>query len=482
MTNRPRRVPDSNRRSDPGLPGRATTPSADPTPGSRAETDTMGSVRVPGDRLWGAQTQRSLEYFAIGDERMPRALVHAYGIIKAAAAQANHECGSLPADLAHAIEVSAGVLALGDLDDEVPVRLYTTGSGTHLNANVNEVVANHANGRLGHALGSKSPIHPNDHVNLSQSSNDTFLTAMHMALLDALDRTEAGVDALIAELDAKASEWEPLRKTARTHLMDATPMSAGAEWRALSASVRRALEGTMRARDELLEVPLGGTAIGDGIAAAPGFRDAAIAALGARSGRDFRAPRDPLAAQSTIEAVAEAHGALKSLASALFKVGNDLRWMASGPRGGLAELTIPANEPGSTVMPGKVNPTQAEALLMACVRVLGNDVSVAICASEGNFQLNAFRPLAIAAALESAQLLGDASASIATNLVRGARLNPATLERALDSPMILTALSPRLGYERTARIIARAEEEGLSAREAALADGVDPQVVDSVLA
>jgi fumarate hydratase, class II len=448
------------------------------TPGWRQEWDSLGPMYVRQDKYWGAHTQRSLQYFKIGTSRMPLPLIHAYGAIKAACAHTNAELGVIPSWKASVISQVALEIEQGQLDDHFPVGVYTSGSGTHVNANVNEVIANRANEILDQPMGQRLPIHPLDDVNRSQSSNDTFISALHIALLRQLDELVIQVEHLIEELNHKSSEWRTTMKVGRTHVMDATELSVGDEWLAFRASIARALNQITSASDGLHELAIGGTAVGNGINTPSGFRDEVLKALTARCGRRFRVPADPFSAQSTIDSVLAVHGALRQLATALFKIANDVRWLASGPVGGLNELIIPVNEPGSTVMPGKTNPTQCEAAMMACLRVMGNDVTMGHIAAEGNFQLNNFRPLGAFMALESTQLLADAAGSFATNLVHGTSLNRKRIheyrERAV---MRLTVLTPVLGYDRVARIAKRALDEGHSLRSAALEDGVEPDLL-----
>ncbi len=451
--------------------------------GTRTEHDSMGPVEVPADRYWGAQTQRSLVHFAIGEDRMPLAVVHAYGHVKRAAAEANAALGRLPGWKAEAISRVCAEIVAGALDDEFPLSVFQTGSGTHTNANVNEVVANRANQLLGGRPGSSSPIRPDDDVNMSQSSNDTFVTAMHLAAYDVTTaRTVPGLERLRADLDRRATEWAGVMKVGRTHLMDATPLSVGQEWSGYAAALGAALDWLTQSLTGLTEVALGGTAVGTGVNAPPGYGPLVVQRLAALTGQPLTPARNPFAAQATIDPLVRAHAALKTTAVTLFKIADDVRWMASGPRSGLRELRIPANEPGSTIMPGKVNPTQAEAVLMACLLVLGNDVTVAAAGAEGNFELNAFRPLAISTYLRSAAVLGDAAASFAVHLVDGARLDGDRLASDVDrSVMVLTALSPVIGYERAATIVRDAVDHDLSAREAALRHGVPADVFDEAI-
>jgi fumarate hydratase, class II len=447
-----------------------------PMPGWRIESDSLGEIEVRVDNYWGAQTERSLRYFSIGVSVMPISLVHAYGAIKAVCAKTNAHLGVLPVWKSIIIARVAAEIEQGLLDQHFPIGVYTTGSGTHLNANLNEVIANRANALLGQPMGSKHPIHPDDDVNRSQSSNDTFMTAVHIALLREVRSFAEASQGLLDELAVKVQSWSDIPKMGRTHLMDATEMSVSDEWQAFASSLDRARTRVVSANDALLEIALGGTAIGNGINTPENFREQVVTALSVKCGIDFTVAPDPFAAQSTLDPLLEVHGALRQFAAALFKMTNDLRWLASGPHGGLQELRIPANEPGSTVMPGKTNPTQTEAVMMACLRVMGNDVIMGQAAAEGNFQLNTFRPLAAHVALESVGLLSGACTSLALHMIRGTQLNDRQISaNRKNSIMRLTALVPSLGYERVARIAKRALDEGLTPLQAALEDGVDPE-------
>jgi len=441
----------------------------------RTERDSLGEVRVPAHRYWGAQTQRALEHFPIGGEahRLPAALVHALGTVKVAAARANAELGRLPQDLAGLIARAAAEVACGRWDDEFPLSVYQTGSGTQSNMNANEVIANRANELAGAPRGAYSPIHPNDHVNRGQSSNDVFPTAMHVAAVARLeDALVPALDALRETLAAKAAAFADVVMLGRTHLQDATPVTLGQVVGGWLAQLDAAREGLARARDGLLPVALGGTAVGTGLNTHPRFASTAARHLRELTGRPFRPAHDFFAAVSAHDAVVDASAALRTLAAALMKLANDVRWYASGPRGGIGELHLPANEPGSSIMPGKVNPTQAEALTQVVVRVYGNDATVAFAGSQGNFQLNVYKPVMAATLLESIDLLADAIAAFDRHCARGLEPVPAAIRRHLeDSLMLVTALSPRIGYEKAAEIAQRAHREGLTLREAALASG-----------
>ncbi|QHG63798.1 class II fumarate hydratase [Pseudomonas putida] len=437
---------------------------------SRIETDSLGPVEVPEDAYWGAQTQRSLINFAIGKERMPLAVLHALALIKKAAARVNDRNGDLPADIARLIEQAADEVLDGEHDDQFPLVVWQTGSGTQSNMNVNEVIAGRANELAGKGRGGKAPVHPNDHVNRSQSSNDCFPTAMHIAaaqavhdkLLPAIAELSAG----LAELSARHSK---LVKTGRTHMMDATPITFGQEVSAFVAQLdyaQRAIRATLPAVCELAQ---GGTAVGTGLNAPHGFAEAVAAELAALSGLPFITAPNKFAALAGHEPLTSLAGALKTLAVALMKIANDLRLLGSGPRAGLAEVRLPANEPGSSIMPGKVNPTQCEALSMLACQVLGNDAAIGFAASQGHLQLNVFKPVIIHNLLQSIELLADGCSNFQQHCVAGiepdAEQMAAHLERGL---MLVTALNPHIGYDKAAEIAKKAYSEGKTLREAAL--------------
>lgn len=451
--------------------------------GWRAESDSLGTINVPADRYWGAQTQRSLTHFSIGTERMPLAVYRAYAHVKKAAARANERAGVLPAWKAAAISRVCEEILDGSLDDHFPLYVFQTGSGTHTNANVNEVIANRANQLLGGRPESPGPVHPNDDVNMSQSSNDTFPTAMHVAAYDTTIRlTIPRMRELQGSLSSKAVQWADVMKVGRTHLMDATPLTVGQEWSGYSAALGQAVTDVEHANRGLLPVAMGGTAVGTGLNAPTDFSAMAVEELAATTGYPFVQSENPFSAQATLDPMVRAHASLKSAAVTLFKIANDLRWLASGPRHGLQELHIPANEPGSSIMPGKVNPTQTEAMLMVCLQVIGQDTTIAMAGAEGNFELNAFRPIVISNYLRSAILLADACHNLGRFLVQGAELNTRQLRINLDrSVMVVTALSPVIGYERAAAIAQHAMAHDIDVREAALQLGVDPETYDSVI-
>ena len=440
----------------------------------RIEHDTMGAVRVPADRLWGAQTERSRTNFRIGAERMPLALIHALVRVKRACAVVNHRLGRLSAEARDLIVQVCDEILTGRHDDEFPLSVWQTGSGTQTNMNVNEVIANRAaqivHGRLDRAR----PVHPNDQVNLSQSSNDVFPTAMHVAAVYALeDRLLPALADLHRTLDAKAAEFAGIVKIGRTHLQDATPLTLGQEvggWAALIASSTGQITGAL---DPLRALAIGGTAVGTGINAPTGFGAAVAAQLSRDTGRTFRAAANPFHALSAHDPLVFASGAVKGLAANLMKIANDVRWLASGPRCGLGEISIPANEPGSSIMPGKVNPTQAEALTMVVCQVFGNDTTIGFAASQGNFQLNVFKPVLIHAFLQSVTLLADSVRSFDRHCVAGIQPVRERIEDNLRrSLMLVTALNPHIGYEQAAAIAKKAQADNLSLREAAVALGI----------
>ncbi len=443
------------------------------TGGTRIERDTMGEVPVPADRYWGAQTQRSLEHFRIGGERFPREMIRALGLVKKACALVNQELGLLPADIAQAIVRAADEVIAGALDDHFPLVVWQTGSGTQTNMNANEVIGNRAIELLGGTLGSKTPVHPNDHVNRSQSSNDVFPTAMHVAAVEEITgRLLPAVDALAAALGDKARAWAGIVKVGRTHLMDATPLTLGQEFSGYVAMLDRAAGAIRGALPGLCELAIGGTAVGTGLNAPEGFGARVARVLGALTGQPFTRAANPFQALASHEAAVTASGALKTLAAALTKIANDVRWMGSGPRAGLAELALPENEPGSSIMPGKVNPTQCEALTMVCAQVMGNDAAIAIGGASGAFELNVYKPLIIHNLLHSIRLLADACGSFRVHCVAGLRPDEARIRDLLErSLMLVTALAPVIGYDRAAEIAKRAHRSGVTLREAALALG-----------
>ncbi len=442
---------------------------------TRTERDSMGEVAVPADRYWGAQTQRSLTNFAIGRDRhrMPRAIVHAFGLLKLAAARANAELGELDDERARLIEAAAREVADGALDEHFPLVVFQTGSGTQSNMNANEVIANRANELAGQPRGGKHPVHPNDHVNRGQSSNDTFPTAMHVAVvLELHTRLHPPVKALRDTLADKAAAFTDVVKSGRTHLMDATPVTLGQEIGAWVAQIDAALDNLRHTEQGLLDLAIGGTAVGTGLNAHPRFGQTCAGQLAALTGHAFRSADNRFAQLTAHDALVNVSAALRTLAGALFKMANDVRWLASGPRTGIGEVLIPENEPGSSIMPGKVNPTQAEALTMVCARVFGNDATVAFAGTQGNFQLNVYKPVMVHGVLESLQLLGDAARSFDLHCARGLAPDRMRIAELLErNLMLVTALNRHIGYDRAAEIAKKAHQEGTTLKEAALALG-----------
>ena len=442
---------------------------------SRTETDSMGAIDVPADRYWGAQTQRSIRNFPIGVARFrwQRPVIRALGILKKAAAQANAELGELPADIAALIVAAADEVIDGKLDAHFPLVVFQTGSGTQSNMNANEVISNRAIELAGGVLGSKRPVHPNDHVNRGQSSNDTFPTAMHIAVVEELERALfPAVARLRATLAAKARAYHDLVKTGRTHLQDATPITLGQEIGAWVAQLDFGIQAVRDALPGLYDLAIGGTAVGTGLNAHPQFGDRAAGHIATLTGRPFRAAPDKFFALAAHDALVQTSAALRTLAGGLMKLANDVRWLASGPRCGIGELIIPENEPGSSIMPGKVNPTQAEALTMVCVQVFGNDAAVAFAGTQGNFQLNVYKPVMVHNVLESIGLLADACGAFDDHCAVGIEPNRPKIEENLNrNLMLVTALNRHIGYDKAAEIAKKAHREGLTLREAALASG-----------
>jgi fumarate hydratase, class II len=444
--------------------------------GTRTETDSMGPVEVPADRYWGAQTQRSLHHFAIGDpgaERMPLEIVHAMGVLKLACAEVNAAGGRLDERRAALITAAAREVAEGGLDDHFPLFIWQTGSGTQTNMNANEVIANRAIELAGGRLGAKDPVHPNDHVNMAQSSNDTFPTAMHIAVArELVERLVPSVQALRDALALRADEFADIVKIGRTHLQDAVPLTLGQEFGGYVAQLDAAMERIGATLPGIHELAIGGTAVGTGLNAPKGFGEAAAARIAEHTGLPFVSAPNKFAALAAHDALVFASGALAALAAGLMKIANDIRWLGSGPRSGLGELVLPENEPGSSIMPGKVNPTQSEAMTMVCVQVLGNDAAVAFAGTQGNFELNVFKPVMAANVLRSARLLADACSSFRSFAVEGLGVDRARIDELVGrSLMLVTALSPRIGYDRAAEVAKKAHHEGLTLREAALSLG-----------
>ena len=431
----------------------------------RIEHDTMGEVRVPANRCWGAQTQRSHENFPIGTEKIPQEIIHAFAVLKKAAALANCKLGNLDARRANAIAAACDEILAGKLDDEFPLVVWQTGSGTQSNMNVNEVVAARANALLGEKL-----VHPNDHVNKSQSSNDTFPTAMHIAALTAAeDHVLPALDGLAATFERLSAEYADVIKVGRTHLQDATPLTLGQEISGWSSSLRRDERMIRGAMEGVRELALGGTAVGTGLNALPAFGETVAQEISALTGKHFVTAPNKFHALTSKDELVYLHGAFKALAADLMKIANDVRLLASGPRCGIGELLIPENEPGSSIMPGKVNPTQCEAMTMVAVQVIANDVAVGMAASQGNFELNVFMPVCIYNFLQSARLLGDVMRSFELRCARGIKPNREKIQAYLDeSLMLVTALNPHIGYENAAKVAKTAFAEGITLREAAV--------------
>ena len=431
----------------------------------RIEHDTMGEVRVPANRCWGAQTQRSHENFPIGTEKIPQEIINAFAVLKKAAALANCKLGNLDARRANAIAAACDEILAGKLDDEFPLVVWQTGSGTQSNMNVNEVVAARANALLGEKL-----VHPNDHVNKSQSSNDTFPTAMHIAALTAAeDHVLPALDGLAATFERLSAEYADVIKVGRTHLQDATPLTLGQEISGWSSSLRRDERMIRGAMEGVRELALGGTAVGTGLNALPAFGETVAQEISALTGKRFVTAPNKFHALTSKDELVYLHGAFKALAADLMKIANDVRLLASGPRCGIGELLIPENEPGSSIMPGKVNPTQCEAMTMVAVQVMANDVAVGMAASQGNFELNVFMPVCIYNFLQSARLLGDVMRSFELRCARGIKPNREKIQAYLDeSLMLVTALNPHIGYENAAKVAKTAFAEGITLREAAV--------------
>ncbi|HEX6707306.1 MAG TPA: class II fumarate hydratase [Albitalea sp.] len=440
----------------------------------RIEVDSMGPIEVDADRLWGAQTQRSLEHFRISTERMPPELVTALAAIKRACAQVNRELGLLDPKLAQAIEGAADEVLAGRHDAEFPLAVWQTGSGTQSNMNMNEVLANLASQALGGGRGKERVVHPNDHVNMGQSSNDVFPTAMHVSAAVAVARRLLpALSELRAELAAKAGTYRDLVKIGRTHLQDATPLTLGQEFSGYEAQLGQAIATVNAALPQVHELALGGTAVGTGLNTHPEFGARVAARLAESLGLPFVSAPNKFAALAGHEPLVALHGALKTTATALTKIANDLRLAASGPRSGIGELSLPENEPGSSIMPGKVNPTQCEALTMACCQVMGNDVALSLGAAQGHFELNTYKPLIAHNLLQSVRLLADASHGFDVYCVRGLEANRERIAQLVaGSLMLVTALAPHIGYDRAAKIAQKAHAEGSTLREAAVAMGV----------
>ena len=442
--------------------------------GFRIESDSMGKVEVPADRYWGAQTQRSLQNFKIGGERMPPALVRALGIQKQASARANMALGTLDAKLGAAIVEAAGEVINGKLADEFPLVVWQTGSGTQTNMNANEVISNRAIEILGGEIGSKKPIHPNDHVNMGQSSNDSFPTAMHIAAVEEIERRLIpALAALHQALSAKAVEFQPIIKIGRTHLQDATPVTLGQEFSGYAKQVEYGIARVRTALPRLYQLAQGGTAVGTGLNARKGFAEKFAEEAAAITGLPFVTAENKFEALAAHDALVEASGALNTLAASFMKIANDIRLLGSGPRCGIGEIHLPENEPGSSIMPGKVNPTQSEAMTMVAAQVMGNHVTVTVAGATGHFELNVFKPVIIFNVLQSIRLLADAADSFTRNCVVGIEANTARIEKLLyESLMLVTALNPHIGYDNAAKVAKKAHAEDTTLKEAAIALGL----------
>jgi fumarate hydratase class II len=440
------------------------------SPKTRSETDAFGALDIPADRLWGAQTQRSLHNFRIGTERMPIEIVRALGLIKRAAAEVNRDLGSLDAKRAGAIAAAAQDIADGKLDPEFPLSVWQTGSGTQSNMNVNEVIANLANVALGGELGSKKPVHPNDHVNMSQSSNDSIPTAMHIAAaLQIEHHLKPALAHLNKALDKKAKEFGKIVKIGRTHTMDATPITLGQEFSGYAAQVKSAVARLAIAQRELYPLAQGGTAVGTGINSKPQFAKLFAKRIAALTKLPFTSAPNKFEHMAAHDAYVSVHGAINATATALFKIANDIRLLGSGPRSGLGELALPENEPGSSIMPGKTNPTQSEALTMVCCQVFGNQTTITLAGSQGHFELNVYKPVMAYAMLQSIRLLGDAANSFTDNCVVGIKPNVERIRELLErSLMLVTALSPKIGYDNAAKVAKAAHANGTTLREEAV--------------
>jgi fumarate hydratase class II len=436
---------------------------------TRVETDSMGPIDVASDRYWGAQTQRSLHHFNIGDDRMPREMIRALGILKKAAALVNHDLGKLDRDKTDLIVRACDEVIEGHLDDHFPLRVWQTGSGTQTNMNANEVISNRAIELAGGVMGSKTPIHPNDDVNMSQSSNDTFPAAMYIAAAEQLNKLIPRIQELHDAIDAKAKEFTGVVKIGRTHLKDATPLTVDQEMGGWASLIERDIERLKAAMPGLLDLAIGGTAVGTGLNSHPEFGARAAKKIAELTGLPFASHPNKFAALSAHDELVWASGALKTLAASLMKIANDVRWLASGPRCGLGELILPENEPGSSIMPGKVNPTQSEALTMVAVQVFANDLAISFGGSQGNFELNVYKPVMIHNFLHSVRLLRDATRSFVEFCIAGMEINQEQIDKHLkESLMLVTALNPHIGYDKAAQVAKNAHQKKISLRESAV--------------
>jgi len=448
-------------------------PQRPPASLTRIESDSMGEIEVAADKYWGAQTERSLLHFNIGNDVMPREMIRAFGILKKAAALVNRDLGKLPAEKAELIVRACDEVIAGQLDDHFPLRVWQTGSGTQTNMNANEVISNRAIEIAGGVMGSKKPIHPNDDVNMSQSSNDTFPAAMHIAAAEQMNKLIPAIQIIHDAIDAKAKEFKDVVKIGRTHLQDATPLTVGQEMSGWASLLERDIERMKVTLPGLYELAIGGTAVGTGLNAHPEFGERAAKQIAELTGLPFKSHPNKFAALSAHDEIVFCSGGLKTLAASLMKIANDIRWLASGPRCGLGELIIPENEPGSSIMPGKVNPTQSEAMTMIAVQVMGNDAAIGFAGSQGNFELNVFKPVMIHNLLHSIRLMHDASHGFVEYCIAGMTLNREQIDHNLrDSLMLVTALNPHIGYDNSAKIAKHAHKKGISLRESAIELGL----------
>jgi fumarate hydratase class II len=442
-------------------------------PNTRIESDSMGEIEVPADKYWGAQTERSLLHFNIGDDVMPREMIRAFGILKKASALVNNELGKLPDDKLKLIVQACEEVIEGKLDEHFPLRVWQTGSGTQTNMNANEVISNRAIEIAGGVMGSKQPVHPNDDVNMSQSSNDTFPTAMHIAAAEQMNKLIPAIQTIYDAIEVKAEEFKDVVKIGRTHLQDATPLTVGQEMSGWSSLLERDIDRVNATLPGLYDLAIGGTAVGTGLNAHPEFGERAAKKIAELTGLPFKSHPNKFAALSAHDEIVFCSGALKTLAASLMKIANDIRWLASGPRCGLGELIIPENEPGSSIMPGKVNPTQSEAMTMIAVQVMGNDAAIGFAGSQGNFELNVFKPVMIHNLLHSIRLMHDASHGFVEYCIAGMTINREQIDEYLsDSLMLVTALNPHLGYDNSAKIAKHAHKNKISLREATIELGL----------
>jgi fumarate hydratase class II len=449
------------------------SPEANQKVATRIESDSMGEIEVRADRYWGAQTERSLHHFDIGYDVMPREMIRAFGILKKACALVNHDLGKLPADKLKFVVQACDELIEGKLDEHFPLRIWQTGSGTQTNMNANEVISNRAIEIAGGVMGSKKPIHPNDDVNMSQSSNDTFPTAMHIAAAEQMNKLIPKVQKVHNAIDAKAKAFKDVVKIGRTHLQDATPLTVGQEMSGWASLLERDIERMNDTLPGLYDLAIGGTAVGTGLNAHPEFGERAAKKIAEITGLPFKSHPNKFAALSAHDEIVFCSGALKTLAASLMKIANDIRWLASGPRCGLGELIIPENEPGSSIMPGKVNPTQSEAVTMVAVQVMGNDAAIGFAGSQGNFELNVFKPVMIHNLLHSMRLMHDACRGFVEFCIDGMTINRERIDENLrDSLMLVTALNPHIGYDNAAKIAKHAHKKGISLRESAIELGL----------